>query len=296
MVVSPVMRTSLASFARLAIASCGLAGSPGTVSAQSEPSGPARPDIAASEHPLDPALAVARDSLQHIQTNILDYTAIMTKRCRVDGRLSDYQQAFVKIRNRRADHDRLSVPLSVYMKFRHPDAIRGREVIWVEGRNGGKLVAHDTGIKGLIRVSLDPHGAMAMRGQRYPIMEIGLENLAKKMLEKGERDRQHGECFVTFSRNARVAERPCVVFQIDHPVKRSHFEFFRAQVFFDDELKMPIRYASWSWPNDEEGHPVLEEEYTYTDIRVNVGDLLAHCLGLVNRAWHEKAFYPAARR
>ena len=52
-------------------------------------------------HPLDPALLAAHDSLHHIQSHVRDYTAIMTKRCRVNGRLSDHQQAFVKIRNRR---------------------------------------------------------------------------------------------------------------------------------------------------------------------------------------------------
>ena len=58
-------------------------------------------------------------------------------------------------------------------------------MIWIEGRNDGKLVAHDIGIKGMIRVSLDPNGAIAMRGQRYPITEIGLENLVQKTDRKG---------------------------------------------------------------------------------------------------------------
>jgi hypothetical protein len=221
-------------------------------------------------HPLDPALEIARDSLEHIQSNVHDYTAIMTKRCRVDGELSPYQQAFVKIRNRRIDGDR-AVPMSVYLKFRRPDSIKGREVIWVEGRNGGKMIAHDTGLKSLISVSLDPHGTIAMRGQRYPITEIGLEKLAQKLIEKGERDRQFGECQVKFFDRATVNKRTCRMFQIDHPVERPHFEFHRAQVFFDDQLRMPVRYASWSWPLEHGGEPVLEEEYMYTDVQVNQG-------------------------
>jgi hypothetical protein len=226
---------------------------------------------ATEPHPLDPVLAAAHDSLRHIQTHVHDYTAIMTKRCRVDGRLSDYQQALVKIRSRRLENDRLAVPMSVYMKFRYPDATRGREVIWIEGRNGGKMVAHDVGLKGLIRVSLDPNGAIAMRGQRYPITEIGLENLVRKMIEKGNQDRQYGECHVTRFDTAKVGDRRCDAFRIEHPVRRAHFDFYRADVFFDCELKMPIRYASWSWPTEPGGKPVLEEEYTYADIQVNVG-------------------------
>jgi hypothetical protein len=195
----------------------------------------------------------------------------MTKRCRVEGQLSKYQQAFVKIRNRRTDNGQIAVPLSVYLKFRYPEAICGREVIWMEGRNGGKLVAHDVGIKGLIRVHLDPNGAIAMRGQRYPITEIGLENLVDKMIERASKDRLYDECQVTRFDGATVAERPCHVFRIEHPVERPHFDFHRAEVFFDSELKMPIRYDSWSWPSEPGGKPVLEEEYTYTDIQINVG-------------------------
>jgi hypothetical protein len=60
------------------------------------------------------------------------------------------------------------------------------------------------------------------------------------------------------------------VIQVVHPVKRPHFDFYRARVFFDNELNFPIRYASWSWPIENDGEPVLEEEYTYTDVNLNV--------------------------
>jgi hypothetical protein len=222
-------------------------------------------------HPLDPALILARESWQHSQTHVRDYTAILIKRCRVDGELSEHQFVYVKIRNRRMDGDRLVTPLSVYMKFLKPSSIKGREVIWVEGQNDGQLVAHEGGLKNVLRVNLDPHGSTAMRGQRHPITEIGMENLAAQLVEKGERDRRHGECEVDFFRNAKVDERSCRMVQIVHPLPRRHFEFYRAQVFFDDELKLPVRYASWSWPAEPGGEPVLEEEYTYTRIEINVG-------------------------
>ena len=222
-------------------------------------------------HPLDPALSTARHSLQHIQTNVRDYTAIMSKRLRVDGQLNDYQHTYVKIRNRRVENDRLTTPMSVYLYFLNPDAIKGREVIWVENRNNGKMVAHDAGLKSLIKVDLDPNGSMAMRGQRYPITEIGLEKLVQKVIETGNRDRQRDECQVKFYDGAKINQRACRMFEIIHPVERPYFDFHRAQVFFDNDLNMLIRYASWSWPKEQGGKPVLEEEYTYSDIKVNVG-------------------------
>jgi hypothetical protein len=222
-------------------------------------------------HPLDPALIAARHSLQHIQTNVRDYTAVMSKRVRVDGQLNDYQHTFVKIRNRRLEDDRLTVPMSVYLYFLNPAAIKGREVIWVENRNNGKMAAHEPGLKGLIKVDLDPNGSMAMRGQRYPITEIGLEKLVQKVIETGNRDRKRDECQVKSYDGAKINQRVCRVFEIIHPVERPYFDFHRAQVFFDNDLNMLIRYASWSWPKEQGGKPVLEEEYTYTDIKINVG-------------------------
>jgi hypothetical protein len=240
--------------------------------AQSVPlAGTAEADSADARHALDPALQFTEASLQHIQARVDDYTALLTKRVRVGGELGDYQFASVKIRNRRAEEGRIITPMSVYLKFLKPAAIKGREVIWVEGRNNGKLVAHDGGLKNLLRVNLDPTGPLAMRGQRYPITEIGIENLALKLIEKGERDRMHEECQLNVYKGATVAKRSCTMFEIIHPVEREHFDFHRAHVFFDDELNVPIRYASWSWPMQRGGQPVLEEEYTYTDIKLNVG-------------------------
>ena len=59
--------------------------------------------------------------------------------------------------------------------------------------------------------------------------------------------------------------------QIMHPVKRPYFEFYRAEIFIDRELNVPIRYAAWTWPPTGTDTPVLEEEYNYRDIRLNVG-------------------------
>jgi hypothetical protein len=224
-----------------------------------------------TSHPLDAALKLARDSWQHSQTHVRDYTAILTKRTRVEGILGDYQYVYVKIRNRRVERDRVTTPMSVYLKFLKPDSIKGREVIWVEGRNKGNLVAHDVGLKGLFRVNLDPNGLIAMRGQRYPITEVGMDKLLLQLLDKGTRDREHGECQVDFRPNAKVEDRSCLLVQIVHPVQRPHFSFHRVHVFFDDELKLPVRYASWSWPAEPGGQPPLEEEYNYTKIKLNVG-------------------------
>ena len=39
----------------------------------------------------------------------------------------------------------------------------------------------------------------------------------------------------------------------------------------DDELHVPIRFAAYSWPETKDGKPVLQEEYTYRQVSLNVG-------------------------
>ena len=232
--------------------------------------GPSSASVAAerhASHPLDPALEMARKSLQQSQVNIQDYTAVLVKRLRIDGELAQRQHLSVKIRNRKVENGRLTTPLSVYVKFLKPKSIQGREVIWVEGRNAGKMIVHQK----LLRLHLEPTGSIAMRGQRYPVSDIGLENLIIKLIETGERDRRYGECDVQFFQNVKVGESACTMIQVIHPVKRSYFDFYCARVYFDKELNLPIRYESWSWPLQAGGQPQLEEEYTYTGVKVNVG-------------------------
>ncbi len=223
------------------------------------------------EHPLDPALQIAYDGLNHIQANVRDFTATLVKRERIDGELLDPETMFIKCRLRKVADGRIVVPLSAYLRFEKPASKKGREVIWVEGRNENKLVAHEKGILNIASVWLDPESSFAMAGNKYPITEVGVENLVAKLIEKGERDRKHGECEVNFYKNAKINGRSCTLIQVKHPVRRAHFDFYIARIFIDDEMNIPVRYSAWTWPEVAGGRPVLEEEYTYVNVKLNVG-------------------------
>jgi hypothetical protein len=226
---------------------------------------------APGKHPLDPALDMARDGLKKMQANVTDYTATLVKRERIGGELGDFQYIQIKLRHQRKEEGRVTTPFSVYLKFLAPDSVAGREVIWVEGANDGKLIAHEAGIKGFLRVKLDPTGFIAMAGNRYPINQIGMLNLIEQLIVKGERDRHSGDCEVQFFQNAKVDGRVCTAIQVTHPKQQPQFDFYRAQIFIDKQLNVPIRYAAWTWPTANSDSPVLEEEYTYRDLKLNVG-------------------------
>jgi hypothetical protein len=226
-------------------------------------------------HPLDPALDLAREGLATIQATVNDYTCTVVKRERIDGELLDYQYMFVKVRNRKVQNNRVVQPFSVYMYFLKPSDVKGRECIYVEGRNDDKLVAHEGGMAGrlLPTVWLRPTSMLAMRNQRYPITELGIEKLVDKLIERGEQDRAAGDrgCEVTFSENAKINGRVCTLLQIKNPAPSPALDFYLAQIFIDDELNVPIRYAAYDFPATPGGKPQVIEEYTYLNIKLNVG-------------------------
>ncbi len=136
-------------------------------------------------HPLQPALDLAQQGLVKINANIRDYSCTIVKRERIDGKLGEHEYMFAKIR---------SQPFSVYLYFLGPDSVKGQEVIYVAGHNDGNMLAHaGSGVRAMVgTVSLKPQSMLAMQGNRYPVTEIGVENLAKRLVEVAEHDKQFG--------------------------------------------------------------------------------------------------------
>jgi hypothetical protein len=179
----------------------------------------------------------------------------------------------VKVRNRKIVGDQVVQPLSVYLSFLKPSTVKGREVIYVEGRNDGNLIAHEGGFKGrfLPTVTIPPDGMLAMRGQRYPLTEIGIENLIVKLIERGERARQLPDVQCEFRKNARVNDRNCTVLHVTQPTRTPGGDFYQAQVFIDDAINIPIRYIAYDWPTQEGAPLQVIEEYNYLNLQLNVG-------------------------
>ncbi|WP_460167194.1 DUF1571 domain-containing protein [Thermostilla marina] len=215
------------------------------------------------EHPLMPALRWAYQGIKDLE-KIEDYSAILVKRERIDGKLKDPEYMFIKVRNR---------PLSVYMYFLEPSEVKGQEVIWVEGQNDGKMWAHPPGLRNKIigTVSLDPTGPIAMQGNRYPITEVGIVNLVRRLIEVGEEDIKYGECEVKFFEGAKINDRVCTCIQVVHPVPRRNFRFHMARIYVDKATNLPVRYESYDWPSSPNEKPPLIEEYTYLNLKLNNG-------------------------
>jgi hypothetical protein len=240
------------------------------VAAETEPT--VSTETSEGKHALDPVLELANNALVAMRSEIRDYTATLLKRERIGGSLSGESEMELKVINPSAATDSAAaVPMHVYLKFNSPSSSKGREVIWIEGTNNNQLIAHEGGFKNFLRMNLDPEGTIAMMGNRYPITGIGMIRLVEKLIEKGSRDRELGPCIVQIIENEKVGDRPCRLIQVTHPKLEKGMDFHIAQIFFDTERMIPLRYAAFGWPKKEGDAPPLEEEYTYLNVKLNVG-------------------------
>ena len=168
-------------------------------------------------------------------------------------------------------HDRLVVEGPQVLKRAsatgHDDDVDGTSAVRVGPAAQAAEGPHD---RTLGTLALDPKGPIAMRGELYPITEIGLKNLVVRLLETAENDVKYGECEVKYYKGAKVNRRSCTCIEVIHPVPRSTFLYHKAQLFVDDEYNVVTRCVSWDWPKNGAA-PELIEEYNYVDLKFNVG-------------------------
>lgn len=210
-------------------------------------------------HKLAPAIKIARASQAALE-DVKDYEAIFTKRELV-GRSTIRQTMRIKLRRK---------PFSVYLRFGEPHD--GREVIYVEGRNNGKMLAHDTGVKAIAgTVALDPHGSRAMEESRYPITMIGITNMLAKVVEQWESELKYDGVDVKYFPNAKIGDMECKVIQSSHAQPRDGVRFHMTRLYLDRDTNLPVRVEQYGFPTRPGAKPMLIEEYTYANLKANVG-------------------------
>lgn len=234
---------------------------------------PGEMQTTSTNHPLDEALGYAKTARDHIRAEISDYTCMLVKQESIDEKLLPREFIEVKVRNRKVENGEITVPFSVYLKFHKPSSFKGREVVYVEGQNNGKIRAHEGGFKGkmLPSVWLKPDGVLAMKGNRYPITELGLENLCVRLLERAPLMIDRNTCEVKMIEGAKLNGRKCTCFQVIHRKKLPGVLAQKIQVFNDDEYKVPVHYAAYDFPREEETDGMVLESYTYLNLQLNVG-------------------------
>ncbi len=159
-------------------------------------------------------LDLARQARQQMSRTLNDYTARFVKQeIDTSGVMTEETEIFMKVQTRlRNEND--NAPMRVYLSFLRPDSVKGREVIWGEDLYGGNMQVKEAGLLGMMTIALDPNGMIAMRGQRYPISEIGMVRLVEKLVERGEKDVDNPDISVTITKDHRLGETAAELIQV----------------------------------------------------------------------------------
>lgn len=230
----------------------------------------------ARPHPLSWTLRYATSRADYIRKNIRDYSCRLIKRERIDGELQKHQFIQVKVRCEHQRDDDVVRPMAVFMQYLAPGNLKGRQVLFIDGQNDGMMEV----LKGgrafkYVKLRIDPNGTAARRESNYPITDVGfdkiIERLTQRVTDDIKNDPTAANTQVSHFRNARINERVCTHIRVLHPDRGDGIQFHKASLYIDDELHVPIRLVVYDWPSGEGEEPPLIEEYTYVDLRLNIG-------------------------
>lgn len=224
-------------------------------------------------HPLDSVLRFTQQEFAYLQRTVHDYTCRIVKRERVNGALQEHQYLRAWVRPASLEAGPAAHPFAVLLDFQAPRKVAGRRVLFVEGMYEGKMLVRQRAGGMTFRVS--PEGGLAARESAMPITSIGFHNMLREAMRQMEddiaADPLGANTRVDLFKNAKIDNRACTAIRITHPRRQEGLDFHMAHVFLDEQWRLPVRLDFYDWPATEGGEPALLGEYTYQDVKINVG-------------------------
>jgi hypothetical protein len=205
-------------------------------------------------------LAEARLQFQSIR----DYECRSVSRERVNGRLLPESVMIMKVRNK---------PFSVYLQYESPDAEKGMEICYVDGRNRGMMRVHPARILGILGFwSVDIHDPRVYEKNRHCITEAGLGNLLESTARYWEMERHLDKTLVQIT-DDELGGRPCTRIETMHPDRNAaSFYGYRCVLWLDKATHLPAGAETYDWPRRGSlGDGDLLESYRFLDLRCNIG-------------------------
>lgn len=227
-----------------------------------------------AEHPLHSVIEYARGEQDYLRQTLRDFSCRLVKRERIEGFLQDYQYINMWVREEARQGDPVVRPMSIYLEFLGPQKVAGRRVLFIEGENDGKMMVRNGGKHfDYVTVNIEPDGESAREESLVPITQSGFNRILAQMIDVLERHRRAdpsgANTQVKRIVGAKINKRPSSVIRIVHPRKQPGLEFHEANVFVDDELRVPVRVDFSLWPTRANQKPPLAAEYTYTELKLN---------------------------
>jgi hypothetical protein len=202
-------------------------------------------------------IAMANDRM----SQVTDYSCTFIKQERIGRKLLPPQTIIMKGRTN---------PHSIYFSFQ--TVHKGREAIYYPAKFSNKLVAHEGGWAGYLAgtMHLDPTGRLAMSDNRHPVSEAGLNKLVTRVYESWHHHLQP-EHDITIEHGLTLSNRSATLVQTKHDTRSPQFQYHMVQIFFDDELGLPVRFVGFDWPAAPNQPPQMLEDYQFVNLRVNTG-------------------------
>ncbi len=200
----------------------------------------------------DPSTIVERMATAY--NGIKDYTALFLKQERVDGKLKPMEKIELRFQE----------PFKVYMGWYEPYA--GRAIAYIEDENDNKIHVNPGGMLKLMRLSLAPTGYLATRNDHHSILQAGIRNTIKMIVQQYQRGKAHDQVIVHLQGNEAVDGRPTYHLEFIYPPdKKAGYYAYRAEVWIDKEFYLPTKLRIYDWGNQ------LYEYYEYRSLQLNPG-------------------------
>ena len=207
--------------------------------------------ISAQARAEDPAKIIAGMSAAYAKVD--DYTAIFYKQERVNGSVLPREKILLKFKK----------PFKIYMKWLPSSPHAGREALYVGGANGGKVIGHEGGLIGFITLHMKPTGAIAMRGNRHPITDVGIGRLIDIVEYNFKRAGEKGVLRLESLGEAEVYGRKTRHIAMEMP--ESGYYAPKMEIWVDEGLRLPIKIEVFG-PKGR-----FLEGYGYSGLKINPG-------------------------
>ena len=249
-----------------------------------------------NEHPLAEPLRVIQARREQIRREVRDFSCVLTKRERINGVLQEMQtmrikvcENFVEGNAEKSDRDyqvrfvssggesdKAMRPVAIFVEYEGPKRLDGRRILFVEGQNDNQMIIRKGGPRfSNLTLKLSCGSEAARRESLNPITEMSFDRMAacliRRITEAMQADPTGENTHVETHRDLKVNDRSCSCICVTHPKKQEGLHWHVVQVFIDEETQLPIRLETYGWPESEDEDPPLMSEFTYSDLKVNVG-------------------------
>jgi hypothetical protein len=139
-------------------------------------------------------------------------------------------------------------PFSVALKFNSP--YRGRQVIYVEGENDGKMLVKPEGFKAIVgTLSIDPHGDQALAENRHPITQAGLSSMVRLVLSQWKSELKQEDLHDVEISEDKSTGQTCRKIQVVRSSQTPGIPFHMTCLYLSQETKLPVRIENYDWPS-----------------------------------------------